>query len=86
MDTDLISDNDRNIIGMHLTRRVGQLLADKNISLDQSNEIGEFILSKIYTPKTKSEMLAFIDKLQTKWPHFDSMKTIIMNPSVFDEQ
>ena len=67
-----ISDDQRNTLGMQLTRRLGQLLGDGSVQFAQATEIADFILAQIDRATSHEEIIEFLLTLQSKWPFFET--------------
>ncbi len=71
MDTQTVTDDHRNSLGVQLTRRIGDLLAEGLVSLDEAGKIAEFILGKIDKATTHADLIEFLFQLNSKWPFFE---------------
>lgn len=77
-----VTEDQKNEVGMQLTRRIGQLLEEKNITLDEAKQIAEFILARIDGAESQEDMLALVDDLHHDWPYFESIQKIASVPSI----
>lgn len=78
-----ITETEVNVIGAHITRRIGELLLEGTVTLEQSDEIGQDLMAGIDEPQTLAGMAVFVDHLNDKWPYFDAIQSIVRAPMLF---
>lgn len=81
-----ITETEVNIIGAHITSRIGELLLEGTVTLEQSDEIGQDLVAGIFEPQTLAGMAVFVDSLNDKWPYFDAIQSIVRAPMLFVEE
>ena len=83
-DMDLSQDH-KDEIGMQLTRRLGQLLKDGILAMDEVSEVADYILANIDALQTHEHYVNFLLELNTKWPYFETTLKIEQGVDVADQ-